>query len=104
MLAATIIVAVLALIDLKSLSNAWRYDRAEAIALLATALGVLVLGSWLLGTYLGMGLVGVWIAMACDEWLRGLMMYRRWKQRKWVKYAERTRAKVQEHKAPPIAV
>ena len=47
-----------------------------------------------------MGLVGVWIAMTADEWLRGLMMYRRWKQRKWLKYAERTRAKVQEHKTP----
>ncbi len=57
--------------------------------------GVLVLGSWFLGTYLGLGLVGVWIAMAADEWLRGLMMYRRWKQRKWLKYAEQTRAKVQ---------
>lgn len=57
--------------------------------------GVLVLGSWFLGTYLGMGLMGVWIAMTADEWLRGLMMYRRWKQRKWLKYAERTRAKVQ---------
>ena len=62
--------------------------------------GVMVLGSWFLGTYLGWGLVGVWIAMTADEWLRGLMMYRRWKQRKWLKYAERTRAKVQEHQAP----
>ena len=61
--------------------------------------GVLVLGSWFLGTYLGLGLVGVWIAMTADEWLRGLMMYRRWKQRKWLKYAERTRAKVLEHGA-----
>ena len=66
--------------------------------------GVLVLGSWFLGTYLGLGLVGVWIAMTCDEWLRGLMMYRRWRQRKWLKYAERTRAKVQAHKAPPVSV
>ena len=56
--------------------------------------GVLVFGSWLLGTYWGMGLVGVWIAMAADEWLRGLLMYRRWKQRKWLKYAQRTHDKV----------
>ena len=62
--------------------------------------GVMVFGSWVLGTYLGWGLVGVWIAMTADEWLRGLMMLRRWKQRKWLKYAERTRAKVQEHKTP----
>ncbi|MES2581981.1 MAG: MATE family efflux transporter [Pseudomonadota bacterium] len=57
--------------------------------------GVLVFGSWLLGTYWGLGLIGVWIAMAADEWLRGMLMYRRWKQRKWLKYAQRTRDKVQ---------
>jgi Na+-driven multidrug efflux pump len=56
--------------------------------------GVLAFGSWLLGTHFGMGLIGVWIAMAADEWLRGLMMYRRWKQRKWMKYAQRTHAAV----------
>ncbi len=61
--------------------------------------GVLAFGSWLLGTYFGLGLVGVWIAMTADEWLRGLLMYRRWKQRKWVKYAERTRGAVQANKA-----
>ncbi|WP_374537366.1 MATE family efflux transporter [Chitinimonas taiwanensis] len=56
---------------------------------------VLAFGSWLLGTFFGLGLVGVWIAMAADEWLRGMLMYRRWKQRKWLKYAQRTHAKVQ---------
>lgn len=56
--------------------------------------GVLAFGSWLLGTHFGLGLMGVWIAMATDEWLRGLMMYRRWKQRKWLKYAQRTHEKV----------
>ncbi len=56
--------------------------------------GVLVFGSWLLGTYFGLGLVGVWCAMAADEWLRGILMYRRWKQRKWLKYAQRTHDKV----------
>ncbi len=63
--------------------------------------GVLAFGSWLLGTYLGMGLLGVWIAMTADEWLRGLLMYRRWKQRKWVKYAQRTHGAVQANKAIP---
>jgi putative MATE family efflux protein len=56
--------------------------------------GVLVFGSWLLGTYFDLGLTGVWIAMTLDEWLRGLMMYRRWRQRKWLKYAQKSRSGV----------
>ena len=43
-LAATIIVAVTSLIDVKTLKEAWRYDRADALSLLATAMGVVVLG------------------------------------------------------------
>jgi SulP family sulfate permease len=43
-LAATIIVAVLGLLDWSTLRTAWRYDRADALALLATAGGVLLLG------------------------------------------------------------
>lgn len=43
-LAATIIVAVLALIDVQTLQDAWRYDKADAIALLLTFSGVLVFG------------------------------------------------------------
>ena len=43
-LAATIIVAVLGMLDLSTLRTAWRYDRADAAALLATAGGVLALG------------------------------------------------------------
>jgi sulfate permease, SulP family len=43
-LAATIIVAVLGMLDWSTLRTAWRYDRADALALLATAGGVLLLG------------------------------------------------------------
>jgi SulP family sulfate permease len=43
-LAATIIVAVMGLVDLDSLRRAWRYDRADAFSLLGTALGVVLLG------------------------------------------------------------
>jgi Na+-driven multidrug efflux pump len=55
---------------------------------------VMVFGSWLLGTYFGWGLPGVWIAMLLYEWLRGVLLYRRWKRRKWLKYAERQYARV----------
>ncbi len=43
-LAASIVIAAFGMIDLKSLRQAWNYDRADAWALLGTATGVLVLG------------------------------------------------------------
>ncbi|MEK4520392.1 MATE family efflux transporter [Psychrobacillus sp. FSL W7-1457] len=36
---------------------------------------------------LDMGLPGIWLAIAADEWLRGIIMFFRWKSRKWEKYA-----------------
>lgn len=35
---------------------------------------------------LDMGLPGIWLAIAADEWLRGIIMFFRWKSRKWEKY------------------
>ncbi len=61
-LAATIIVAVTSLIDLKMLKEAWHYDRADAVSLLATALGVVLLGveaGILAGVALSLGVL-VW--------------------------------------------
>lgn len=43
-LAATIIVAVLSLVDLSVLRDAWKYDKSDVVAILATAIGVLALG------------------------------------------------------------
>lgn len=43
-LAATIIVAVAGMIDIAALKEAWRYDRADAMAMIVTAAGVLALG------------------------------------------------------------
>ncbi len=50
--------------------------------------------AWYLGIHLGWGLPGIWIAMATDEWLRGILMYRRWKSRAWLKHAQRSREQV----------
>jgi putative MATE family efflux protein len=50
--------------------------------------------AWLLGVRSELGLAGIWAAMICDEWLRGLIMYVRWKRRRWVEYAVRSRAQV----------
>jgi SulP family sulfate permease len=63
-LAATIIVAVLGMLDLSTLRTAWRYDRADAAALLATAGGVLALGveaGVVVGVALSMGAL-IWRA------------------------------------------
>ncbi len=54
-LAASIIVAAISMLDFKALEQAWRYDRADGLALLGTATGVVVLGvEW--GIALGVGL------------------------------------------------
>lgn len=54
-LAASIVIAALGMIDVKAFRQAWSYDRADALALLGTALGVLLLGLEL-GIALGIGL------------------------------------------------
>lgn len=37
--------------------------------------------------HLDMGLPGIWLAIAADEWTRAIIMYFRWKSRAWEKYA-----------------
>lgn len=53
--------------------------------------GVMALGGWLLGTVLGFGLLGVWCAFILDEWLRGLLLLRRWRRGRWARAARRSR-------------
>jgi Na+-driven multidrug efflux pump len=59
---------------------------AAMVALCLTFL-VLALGSWWLGLRLGLGLVGLWIACAADEWVGGLAMWWRWRRRGWLPHA-----------------
>lgn len=54
-LAASIVMAALSMVDLGALRRAWRYDRADGVALMGTALGVILVGlQW--GIALGIGL------------------------------------------------
>ncbi|WP_082927046.1 MATE family efflux transporter [Paenibacillus tuaregi] len=49
--------------------------------------GVSVPLAYFLGVHLEIGLLGVWIAFAVDEWLRGIIMLLRWRSRAWEKKA-----------------
>lgn len=53
---------------------------------------VLAGGSWLLGA--GFGLPGVFVAYVADEWIRGLLMWRRWLRRDWLVHARAARRRV----------
>jgi len=68
--------------------------RYPVVAGAASMLIVLAGGSWLLGQHLGLGLVGIWIAYAADEWLRGLLMWRRWATLGWVPHARASRRRL----------
>jgi SulP family sulfate permease len=57
-LAASIVIAAIGMVDLQALRQAWAYDRADAAALLATAAGV-----WVLGLELGIAL-GIALSLA----------------------------------------
>ena len=46
---------------------------------------VATLGAWFLGVHLYWGLAGIWIAMAADECIRGLIFFWRWHQGVWRK-------------------
>lgn len=62
---------------------------------------VLAGGSWWLGVECGLGLAGVWIAYAADEWVRGLLMAWRWRRRAWVPHARRLRRAVARRRVAP---
>ncbi|KML06137.1 MATE family efflux transporter [Rossellomorea marisflavi] len=51
---------------------------------IASMWGVGVPLSYVLGITLELGLIGVWISFIADEWLRGLLMLRRWRARTWI--------------------
>ena len=74
------------------LVNALRATGDARYPLLAGAPSFLLVlggGSWWLGLHLGWGLVGVWLAYAADEWIRGLLSWRRWASHGWVPAARR---------------
>jgi putative MATE family efflux protein len=76
--------------------------RFPVVAGAASMLIVLAGGSWLLGSDsgLGLGLPGLWIAYAADEWLRGLVMWHRWATLAWVPHARAAKRRLaQPHRS-----
>jgi len=43
--------------------------------------------SYLLGTHFGWGVFGAWMAIALDEWFRGVIMAHRWRAKTWTKFS-----------------
>jgi putative MATE family efflux protein len=46
--------------------------------------GLGAFGAWLLGLHLGLGMVGIWLAVGTDETIRGIIMLFRWKSKRWM--------------------
>jgi Na+-driven multidrug efflux pump len=77
--------------------NALRAAGDARFPVMAGALSMLLVlagGSWLFGVVLGWGLPGVWLAYAADEWIRGLIMWRRWATQAWVPHARASRRRL----------
>ncbi|TQR05522.1 MATE family efflux transporter [Psychrobacillus soli] len=45
--------------------------------------GFVIPMSFIVGVWLGYGLVGIWIVFILDEWIRALFLFLRWKKRRW---------------------
>ncbi len=54
---------------------------AFSMVAMSLPLGYLLVFQW------NLGLVGIWLAIAMDEWIRATIMYFRWKSRRWERYA-----------------
>ncbi|WP_040894933.1 MATE family efflux transporter [Vibrio brasiliensis] len=48
--------------------------------------GLGVAMSYLFGVHWGFGVFGAWMAIALDEWFRGLIMARRWRSKVWTRF------------------
>lgn len=49
--------------------------------------GIAVLVSYVFGIYLGYGVIGACIAIGLDEWVRGIIMLKRWRSKVWVSFS-----------------
>ncbi|MDA1475961.1 MATE family efflux transporter [Bacillus changyiensis] len=40
--------------------------------------------AYIFGIHLNLGLAGIWFSFIADEWVRGILMYRRWRSKIWI--------------------
>lgn len=50
---------------------------------LISMVGVSLPLGYFLAFHAQLGLAGVWLAVAVDEWIRGIVMFFRWRSRAW---------------------
>jgi putative MATE family efflux protein len=65
--------------------------------------GVLVPLAGVLALWTPLGVLGIWLAFICDEWLRAMIMYRRWRKRGWLAHARESHATVAALASPELA-
>jgi Na+-driven multidrug efflux pump len=65
------------------------YPAAASVGSLILVMGV---GSFFMSRWIG--LPGIWLAYALDEWIRGLLMLARWTKRGWLAHARQTQRRV----------
>lgn len=65
------------------------YPAAASVGSLIVVMGV---GSFFMSRWIG--LPGIWLAYALDEWIRGLLMLARWTKRGWLEHARQTQRRV----------
>jgi putative MATE family efflux protein len=70
---------------------------------IVSMLVVLAGGSWVLGVEMKLGVVGIWIAYAADEWARGLVMWLRWTRQHWVPSARAMHRRLRERSRHPTS-
>ena len=64
------------------------------VILLVMGLGTYWMGRWF-------GLVGIWVVYAADEWIRGVILYARWRYRGWLSYARSSQQSLRKPEGSP---
>lgn len=57
--------------------------------------GIAAVFSYVFGIYMGLGLLGVWLAQGFDEWFRGLFALKRWLSKPWERKLVQNKANVE---------